>query len=75
MDEKSANLRRLIDERTVESHYGVPRRILQKRRWKGLEPEFLKVGRRVYYQVGAIEAWLERCRRVSTSDPGTGRSA
>jgi hypothetical protein len=41
---------------------------LAKWRMWGRGPEFLKVGRHVFYTDSAIQKFLENCRRTSTSD-------
>ena len=43
---------------------------LQRRRWAGLPPQFLKIGRSVRYDPEVIEAFIESGRRVSTSESG-----
>ena len=43
---------------------------LEKARVAGTGPAFLKLGRRVVYDVRDLDAWLESRRRTSTSDPG-----
>ena len=45
-------------------------RTLERYRVTGGGPEFLKVGRLVFYQRKTLDAWLETKRRRSTSDPG-----
>lgn len=45
-------------------------RTLEKWRQNGKGPAFLKIGRSVRYRMSDIEAWLEQCRRTSTSDRG-----
>lgn len=44
---------------------------LNKLRCSGGGPAFCKVGRRVLYHPDDLERWLDRHRRVSTSDDGT----
>ena len=43
---------------------------LQRRRWLGMPPRFLKIGRSVRYDDEVIEALIESGRRVSTSESG-----
>lgn len=45
---------------------------LNKLRVFGGGPVFLKLGRRVAYDVADLERWLETKRRRSTSDAGDG---
>ena len=42
---------------------------LQRRRWAGLPPKFLKIGRSVRYEPEVISALIESGRRISTSSP------
>lgn len=46
---------------------------LTKKRLYGDGPTYSKIGRRVVYKRADLDAWLESCRRTSTSD--TKRSA
>lgn len=43
---------------------------LAKMRTEGTSPPFIKVGRRVLYDLAEIDRWLDQRRRRSTSDPG-----
>ncbi len=49
---------------------GVSPRTLEKKRLTGDGPPFLKIGRRVLYDIRDLEDYLASCRRRSTSDPG-----
>ena len=49
---------------------GVSPRTAEKWRVTGEGPPFLKIGRRVLYDLGDLEDYLASCRRRSTSDPG-----
>jgi len=59
---------------TVEeaaSYVGLAKSTLDKFRCYGTGPAFLKISsRRVAYDTGELDRWLESKRRVSTSDPG-----
>jgi Helix-turn-helix domain len=44
---------------------------LSKLRVFGGGPVFLKLGRRVVYERADLDAWTQRHRRLSTSDPGS----
>ena len=61
-----AHMSKLLTERAVEAGYGIPVRTLQGRRQRGLPPEFVKVGTRVYYPVQAVEDWLAASARTTT---------
>ena len=50
---------------------GLSHRTMEKWRLQGLGPGFLKVGRRVLYDLRDLEDYLASCRRRSTSDPGS----
>ncbi len=43
---------------------------LRRWRWAGKGPRFLKIGGAVRYDPADLEAFIESCRRSSTSDPG-----
>lgn len=46
----------------------------EKLRLTGGGPPYLKVGRRVVYDVRDLDAWLASKKRRSTSDPGVGNA-
>ena len=53
------------------AHYtGISASTLNKLRVFGGGPVFLKLGRRVAYDVADLDAWLAERRRRSTSDAG-----
>ncbi|MEM8995835.1 MAG: helix-turn-helix domain-containing protein [Acidobacteriota bacterium] len=45
-------------------------RTLEKWRQNGTGPSYFRMGRSVRYRLSDVEAWLEQCRRISTSDRG-----
>jgi predicted DNA-binding transcriptional regulator AlpA len=45
-------------------------RTLEQKRLAGNGPPFLKIGALVRYRRSEVRAWLDRCRRTSTSDTG-----
>jgi predicted site-specific integrase-resolvase len=49
---------------------GLSVKTLQKWRWKGCGPEFVKPGSRVFYRRSALETYIAQRRRRSTSDHG-----
>ncbi len=63
---------RLLTEKEVEAEDGLNHRTLQAWRVRGSGPNFLKIGRSVYYRRKDIDAWLDSKIRRSTSDPGQG---
>jgi hypothetical protein len=52
----------LLTEATIEREYGIPASTLRKRRFLGLAPRFIKIGRSVYYFRVDFEAWIESLR-------------
>ncbi len=42
----------------------------ERMRWTGAGPKFVKVGRKPFYRLSDVEAWLDAQTRASTSDPG-----
>jgi hypothetical protein len=50
-------------------------RTLEKWRLLGGGPPFLKLGRRVLYDLRDLDHWLAECRRSSTSANGRGDAA
>lgn len=60
----------LMDEREASVFLRVSRRTLQGWRVRGGGPVFLKLGKRVLYDRGALEQWLKSRSRQSTSDRG-----
>ena len=46
---------------------GVSASFLSKLRCTGGGPSYVKLGRRVLYPKAGLDAWVESCRRISTS--------
>ena len=63
---------RLSVERAAH-HIGLSVSTLNKLRVFGGGPVFLKLGRRVAYDLTDLDAWLATKRRRSTSDTGEGQ--
>lgn len=61
----------LLNEHSASEIIGFKVATLRKRRWQGLPPRFLKVGSKVFYDNDDLQAFLEDCVRLSTSDKGT----
>lgn len=57
----------LIDTNELARRTGVSTITFARMRCKGSGPSFVKIGRSVKYRWSDVEAWLERCRRSSTS--------
>ena len=51
---------------------GLSGRTLEKHRTYGTGPAYRKLGGRIVYTVGDLQAWAEQGARVSTADPGIG---
>ena len=52
----------------AERYYPISGSYLAKLRLTGDGPEYIKIGRRVFYSRSAFEAWLRQNRRRSTSE-------
>ena len=63
----------LLTEKEVSKRIGFSVRTLQKWRYLGEGPPFMKVSARaVRYREGDIDTWIEDRMRLSTSDDGEG---
>lgn len=60
----------LLDEHETARRLNWSVKTLRRRRWAGLPPAFIKLGRSVRYTPAEIRALIEAGRRTSTSDPG-----
>lgn len=65
--------RRMLRVREAASLIGLSVSLLNKLRCTGDGPQFIKVGRSVLYDPADLSAWLDRRRRLSTSDTGESR--
>jgi hypothetical protein len=50
-------------------YLGQSERTLERWRVTGAGPEYVKLGKKVYYTDAALAAFVDRCRRQSTSQP------
>lgn len=50
-----------ITEREAALFLGWSVKTLQNRRWKGLPPQFLRLGRCIRYRVSDLRAYLDAC--------------
>ena len=64
-----ANSRRFRARKAAE-YLGVSDSTLAKWRMRGDPPGYRKLGRVVVYDQAELDAWLESCRRTSTSETG-----
>jgi Helix-turn-helix domain len=67
-DESGLSIRLLSNQEAADFLHLSPR-TLEKLRVVGGGPPFLKLGRRVVYAAADLEAWAQRRRCDSTSDP------
>ncbi len=61
---------RLLDETEAAEYLRVAVATLRRWRWTGKNVPFVKLGGCVRYDVEDLNAYIETCRRASTSDPG-----
>jgi len=66
--------RRMMDTTEAAAYAKLGKSTLDKLRVLGGGPHFLKIGRRVIYDIADIDDWLSSHRRRSTSETGTGRA-
>ena len=59
-----------IDAEAAARHLGLSKSTLAKLRLSGNGPVYCKLGRRIVYRLIDLDAWLQSCRRRSTSEPG-----
>ena len=59
-----------LDSHSAAHRMGIAPSTLAKMRVVGIGPEYYKLGRRVVYRAGDIDAYMESRRRRSTSDEG-----
>ena len=60
--------KRVLRAPEASAYIGLSESTLAKRRLYGLPPEYLSLGgRSVGYAIDQLDAWLETCRRQSTS--------
>ena len=57
-----------LDTAGAAKFVGVSKRTLEKWRYEGGGPPYLKLGRRVLYCLGDLEEWIAGQRRYSTSE-------
>jgi predicted DNA-binding transcriptional regulator AlpA len=61
-------LRRKLNTHAAAAYSGLARSTLEKLRVFGGGPNYIKIGRRVVYDLADLEQWLANHRRKSTSD-------
>jgi hypothetical protein len=61
----------LLNEVAAAARLGLAVKTLQRWRWAGCGPAFVKVGRRaIRYDPASLDAFIAQGHRASTSDPG-----
>jgi hypothetical protein len=58
---------RYIDSKGFEARYGLPNGTAAQLRFNGRGPTFIRLGRRVRYDVNDLEAW-EKAQKFSRTD-------
>jgi hypothetical protein len=72
LGENFVTMKKLLDPKAVQEHYGIKSGWLAKQRCSGEPgPPFIKIGRKVFYEPSAMEKFIAACRRTSTSDLGS----
>lgn len=51
----------VVSEREAALFLGLAIRTLQNRRWRGLPPRFVRLGRSIRYRVSDLEDYLDTC--------------
>src|SRR5262245_36457531 len=70
IENEPQRLRRKLNTHAAAAYSGLARSTLEKLRVLGGGPRYMKIGRRVLYDVADLEQWLASHRRRSTSDTG-----
>ena len=61
----------LLNTRAAANYLGLAVQTLAALRLSGDTPPFFKLGHRVFYESKDLEAWVNKRKRRSTSDPGS----
>ena len=64
---RSSSVERKFSVREAASYLGVSKSFLDKSRTTGTGPQFLKLAKRVVYDVNDLESWASSKRRRHTS--------
>ena len=56
----------------IAEQLGVSKKTLAQKRVQGSGPEYMRHGNRIMYRGADVLAWMESCRKRSTSDPSNG---
>ena len=58
----------LIPQDVAAAYLHLSPRTLERLRISGAGPEYVKLGKKVLYTEGALSAFVDRCRRTSTTE-------
>ncbi|TAN56809.1 MAG: DNA-binding protein [Magnetospirillum sp.] len=62
---------RILRQSELAQRWSISGRTLERWRWLGEGPVFMKLGGRVVYRLDDVEAFEERQRRTQTGKPAT----
>lgn len=62
-------MERHVREQDLSDRLGLSVRTLQRWRWQGKGPPYLKLGGRVVYRLADVEEWEERNKQTPTYRP------
>lgn len=68
-------MRQLLNTSEAAKYLRLARQTLNAARSAGTSPPYIKIGRRVLYDLADLDRFLDSRRRVSTSDPGPSSTA
>ena len=66
---------RHLKQRELADRWNMSPRTLERWRWVGEGPQFIKIGGRVVYRLEDVEAYERNQLRASTADAGSGAQA
>lgn len=61
---------RYLRPKQAAEYTAIPPSTLAKRRLRGHDPEYIKIGAAVFYDIEVLDRMMASRRRRSTSDPG-----
>ena len=67
-------MRELLSSNEAAKYLRLASQTLNRMRCDGTSPPFIKIGRRVLYDLADLDRYLDSRRRLSTSDPGSAGS-
>lgn len=68
MNEKDPPHVRLMRSSQLEDALGLPKNALAKMRLDGSSPKFIRLGRRIYYDVREVQRWLDANTFTTTAE-------